>query len=351
MSARHVREPVGRPRRIVAGLIAAALLLPSGAPRGEAKEATIGYQLIYAPWAVPIAQGRVEKDTGYDVRWVKLDSGARVAAALAAGDIDIGVLGSGALTAGIAGGTDLLLLYVMSDVAAAEALVARDGAGIDPAAPATLRGKRVATPFLSTSHYHLLAALRAWGIPPSELRLVDLPPQRIEAAWARGDIDAAFVRTPVLTRIARTGTTMIVSAELAAKGRPTFHGMAARRAFAEANRDFLVALVRIVAEAGTAYRGGKERWIADSPEIAALVSIFGGDPDEVPPALALYAYPTLEEQASERWLGGGARSGAAQALHATAELFAAHGLIGRMPQDLGRFVTNDHVLAALRLGN
>ena len=48
----------------------------------------------------------------------------------------------------------------------AEGLVVRNGSGIEK--PKDLVGKKVAMPFVSTTHYSLLFALKHWGIDPSQ---------------------------------------------------------------------------------------------------------------------------------------------------------------------------------------
>jgi taurine transport system substrate-binding protein len=50
-----------------------------------------------------------------------------------------------------------------------------------------------------------------------------------------------------------------------------------------------------------------------------IIKQVGGDPKDVPGVLALYGFPTLEEQASDRWLGGGKDGGAVRAIYFTSE--------------------------------
>lgn len=327
------------------------LALAAGAAPAAAadREVTIAYQLVPAPWAVPITQGRLERETGYTIRWAKFDSGARVAAAMAAGEVQIGLMGSSPLAAAASAGADLVLFWILADIAAAEALVVRPGSGIDPADPNTLRGRRIAVPFGSTAHFHTLFALELWGIAPRELVLRDLQPAGIATAWERGEIDAAYLWGPTLARLKRSGTVMIDSAALAERGRPTFDGLVAVRGWAERNRDFLVALVRTVADADAAYRRDPAAWTPDSPEIRAIVGLVGGDPADIPGELALRRFPSLEEQASARWLGGGAESGAARSLRATAELLAAQGRTATPLADASKIVTPAYVEAAMKL--
>jgi taurine transport system substrate-binding protein len=53
--------------------------------------------------------------------------------------------------------------------------------------------------------------LEQFGIDPRHLKIINLPPNGIAAAWERGDIDAAFGRDPALSKIKRTGKVLITS--------------------------------------------------------------------------------------------------------------------------------------------
>jgi taurine transport system substrate-binding protein len=122
-----------------------------------------------------------------------------VITAMASGDVQIALAGSSPIAAGVSQGVDMQLVWIVEDIADAEALVARDGAGIETIAG--LVGKKVGVPFVSTTHFHLLFALEHNGVDPDEVEILNLQPPQIAAAWERGDIDAAFVWDPALGRI------------------------------------------------------------------------------------------------------------------------------------------------------
>ena len=336
-------------RRTLFASVAAAGLLAGVAASAQAEEVTVGYQLIYSPWALPIQEKTFEEATGYDITWVKFDSGAKVISAMASGQVDIAVAGSSPLAAAVSQGIDLQLFWLLDDIAQAEAMVVRDGSGIDPAQPATLKGKTLAVPFVSTTHFHTLFALETWGIQPTELEILNMQPNQIAAAWERGDIDAAFVWDPALARIKRSGKVMVTSGELSAKGKATFDGLVVMREFADANPEFMAKFVRVIADANTAYLADKGKLTADSPVVQANASLLGGEPAEVIAALSLYAYPSAEEQATARWLGGGAEGGAAKALKATAEFLEEQGKVDQVLPDYAPFVTPAFAEAATKL--
>ena len=280
-------------------------------------DVTIGYQLVYNPWKAAIHEGAFEAATGYDIKWRQFDSGAKVITAMAAGDVQIAMAGSSPIAAGVSRELDIELVWIVEDIASAEALVVRNGTGIT--APQDLAGKRLAVPFASTTHFHSLFALEQFGIDPSKVTIVNKQPPEIVESWQSGEIDAAFVWEPALGEIKKTGKVLITSGLLSSWGKATFDGIVASREFTRQNPDFMCRFVKTIAEADEAYRQDPSAWTPSSPAVQSIVELVGGDANEVPDVLALYAFPTLQEQASARWLGGGA----ARALQFTSEFLLA----------------------------
>ena len=68
----------------------------------------------------------------------------------------------------------------------------------------------------------------------------------------------------------------------------------------------MVALVKALMKADAEYRANKAKWTADSPQVKAVAKWTKADAKDVPPAMALYGFPTAEEQIGPKWLGGGA---------------------------------------------
>ena len=311
-----------------------------------AQQVTVGYQLVYNPWKVAIVDGVFERTTGADIKWVKFDSGAKVITAMASGDVHIALAGSSPIAAGVSRGLPIELFWITEDIASAEALVVRDGSGIT--APSDLVGKKIGVPFVSTTHFHVLFALEQFGIRQRRVRLLNLQPPAIVAAWERGDIDAAFVWDPALGRIKQSGRVLITSGQLSSWGKATFDGMVVQRDFARENREFMVSFVRTIAAADAAYRDNRANWDANSAPVRKIVELIGGNPEDVPGVLALYNFPTIEEQASSRWLGGGSEGGAARALFHTAEYLKKEKQIEDLLPDYGAVVNSSFVEGAMR---
>ena len=146
--------------------LALAGLLASFAVPALAENLRIGWQQIVEPARVAQADGAYEKATGADITWNLFGGGADVIAAIASGAIDIGYVGSSPLTAAASQGLPIEAIYVVGNIAEAEALATKG-----TTTPADLKGKKIATPFVSTAHYSLLTALKHWGIQPTEVSL------------------------------------------------------------------------------------------------------------------------------------------------------------------------------------
>jgi taurine transport system substrate-binding protein len=328
--------------------IGAALGCGLGALVGNAAAAetvTVGYQLIYNPWKVPIADDTFSAVTGWDVEYRQFDSGAKVITAMASGDVQIALAGSSPIAAGVSQGVDMQLVWIAEDIADAEALVAREGSGITKVED--LVGKKVGVPFVSTTHFHLLFALEHFGVNPDQVEILNLQPPQIAAAWERGDIDAAFVWDPALGQIKQSGAVVITSGELSALGRPTFDGLVVNRSWAEEHAEGLAQFIKTIAEADATYRDNKEAWTVDSEPVKKIIDVVGGNAEDVPGVLALYNFPTMEEQISCTWLGCGADGGAVKALIFTSEFLAEQKKIPQVLDDYTGFVTPRYVEMAL----
>ena len=264
-------------------LVVVTLTLFCPVVQAEQKEVAIGYQLIFNPWKAAIARGDFEKATGYTINWRKFDSPGKLLPAITSGDVQIGLLGSTGVATAMSRGLEVELFWVAEGIASAEALVVRDGSGI--VAPQDLKGKKLATPFVSTTHFHTLFALEQFGIGPGEMTILNLPPNGLAAAWQRGDIDAAFVWDPALSTIKKNGKVLITSGDLGRWGKPTFDGLIGDRKFSHGHPLFMAQFVSVLAQTDAEYRDNPAAWTPDSQPVQAIVGLVGGNPADVPGVL------------------------------------------------------------------
>jgi len=284
------------PRRLLAALALSAI---AGAAQADI---TLGYQTGIDPTKVPQADGTYEKAIGEKLDWRRFNSGAEVVAAIASGDVQLGNLGSSPLAAATSRGRPIVAFIVTAQINAAEALVVRNGSKIEK--PEDLVGKTIATPFVSTSHYSLLGALKHWNIDPSKVKIVNLNPSEIAAAWRRGDIDGAFVWSPALGEIKKNGKVLTDAAEVGKWGAPTFEVWVARKDFAEKHPEVLAKFARVTLDSFADYNAHKAQWSADSEQAKKIARLTGASPEDVPELLAGSAFPETQAQLSSALLGG-----------------------------------------------
>jgi taurine transport system substrate-binding protein len=321
---------------------AAAALLTCGVTFAQAKkEVTFAHQDMLIPFRTVMESGELEKATGYKVNWRMFGGGGDVIRAMASGDVQIGEAGSSPIAAAASQGQDIKLFWILDDIGEAEALIVRNASNV--AKLKDLEGKRVATPFVSTSHYQLMLAMKLEGVDAKKVNVMNMRPPEIAAAWERGDIDGAFIWDPVLSKIKGNGKVLTTSKDVGAKGFPTFDGLVVNAKWAAENEAFMVALVKALAKADADYKADKAKWTADSPQVKAIAKWTKADPKDVPPSMTLYGFPTMEEQIGPKWLGGGA----VKALSDTAAFLKEQGRVQELKPNYGAFVTTDYVKKAM----
>ena len=303
----------------------------------HAADFTVAYQTSVSPAVVAQADAAYERATHSQIDWRKFDDGASVVAALASGSVQFGYLGSSPDAAAASRKVPIETFLIAAKLINSEALVTRDGTGI--AKPADLIGKKVATPFVSTSHYSLLAALKHWHIDPSKVQILNLNPPAISAAWRRGDIDAAYVWDPALGVVKETGKVLVTSGEVGRFGSPTFDLWAVRKDFAEQHPDIVKAFAATTLRAYADYHSNPKAWLADPAHIDAIARITGAQKSDIPGLLEGNEFPTLAQQHSA--LG----APTATALASTARFLKEQGKIDDVLADYAPYVSASYLPA------
>ena len=294
-------------------------------PAGAPAEIRIGYQGIPNGDLVVKNLGLLEAALPETkIIWTKFESGGDVNTAVIAGALDFGLAGSSPVTIGLAQPIPYQVPWIFDVIGPAESLVVRNDAGVTDLAG--LKGKKIATPFASTAHYSLLAALEGAGLAADAVTLIDLQPPDILAAWQRGDIDAAYVWSPTLDELAKDGTILITSADIAAAGRPTYDLAVVTNAFSSAYPEAVVTWLRAQDEAVAL--------LNDSPAeaAAAIAAELGITPEEALQQIKGLTFLSGAEQVSPEWLGSPEAPGQfADTLLSTGDFLVAQGKIPTAP--------------------
>ncbi len=229
-----------------------------------------------------------EKELGVKVNIVNFKSGKDVNTALAAGSVDITELGSAPVALGISNKLDYKVFWVGDVIGTAESLIAKNNSGINSIAD--LKGKKVATPFSSTSHYSLLNAIKQAGLSESDVKILDLQPNDIYAAWQRGDIDAAYIWYPVQSQLLQDGKRITSSEELASKGILTADLNVVRSDFAAKHPDVVTKYVKAQIKANDILLNNKDQAVKD---ISSILEI---SPEDAADQITQFKYLTANEQ-------------------------------------------------------
>ena len=307
------------------------------------KKVVVGYQTDALPSSVGIANGDYAKTTGYDIDFRRFNSGAEIFAAIASGDVQIGYVGSSPYAAATSRGLDVKAFYVASISGTDEALVVRNGSGINSLAD--LKGKKLAAAPVSTDHYQLLALLKTQGLTEKDVQVFAIPQPDIVAAFNRGDIDGGFVWDPALTELKKNGKVLVTSKDVADKGAPTFSAWVATAAFAKDHPEFLKSFSSVVDKYTTSFTSNKAAWTADSENTKLLAKLLGGTPADQAAALQNLSLLSLNTQASDAWLGGGEKSGIAKILKETSVFLKEQKKIPEVLPSYAAFVTPAAVVA------
>ncbi|MBO2930066.1 taurine ABC transporter substrate-binding protein [Metapseudomonas otitidis] len=317
-------------RRLLAALTVGGLALSA-----HAADFTVAYQTTVDPAKVAQADGAYEKASNAKIDWRKFDSGAEVITAVASGDVQIGYVGSSPLAAAATRQLPIQTFLIATQIGDAEALVARNGAGI--AKPEDLVGKKIAVPFVSTGHYSLLAALKHWKIDPSKVTILNLAPPAIIAAWQRGDIDATYVWDPALGVAKSNGKVLISSGELGKLGAPTFDAWIVRKDFAEKHPEAVRAFAKVTLDAYADYRKDPQAWLADKANIDKVVKLSGAKAEDIPLLLQGNVLPLAADQVTA--LG----APTTQAINQTATFLKEQGKVDAVLPDYAPYVSAKYV--------
>jgi taurine transport system substrate-binding protein len=312
-------------------ILAAALALLTF--QAAAVNVTVAYQTSAEPAKVAQADNTFAKESGATVDWRKFDSGAGVLRALASGDVQIGNIGSSPLAVAATQKLPIEAFLLASQLGNSEAFVVKKNI----TSPKDLIGKRIAVPFISTTHYSLLAALKHWGIKPSQVQLVNLQPPAIIAAWQRGDIDGAYVWAPAVNQLEKEGKVLTDSSQVGSWGAPTLDVWVVRKDFAEQHPDIVTAFARSALAAQKPYIDNPDEWLKQPDNLSKLSRLSGVPEAQVAGLVKGNTYLTAQQQVEQ--LGKPVN----KAIVDTAQFLKEQGRVPQAESDYSSFVTTRFV--------
>ena len=186
-----------------------ALLMCVGTARADLRlgwqTAVVSVILTYA-----VETGKFDQQ-GLKVELKPFAAGPAMLPALAAGEVDLGLMGDFPATTGFINGLPIELIFVQSVLPSDVRLVANPAAGIKELKD--LKGKKIAVAIGSTSHSHMLIALKSAGLSDADVTLVNVPPAGMVAAYTAGQVDAIFSWEPATGEIEQQGGKVLATTE------------------------------------------------------------------------------------------------------------------------------------------
>ena len=320
-------DPTSRRTLLRTGLaLGTAALAPRRVSAATPDRINIAFFVGASPTMIAKGDGWIEGMTHARVNWIEVGSGAEINTAIAAGSVDIGIgIGSSPTAAGIAQDIGYELVGMVDNIGPAEEMTVRKAAGIHTAAD--FKGKRIATPFGSTSHFRTMGFLKTNGMTQRDVTLLDMRPDAIVAAWQRGDIDAAYVWSPAKSKVLDAGGEVFRTYDkLEAAGYAIADLIVARTAFTRAYPDAVVAILKACGRS-------LAMWQDKPDEAAAIIGKQAGISTETARGdLLQYDFVPPREQLKPKWLGPPGQAGHfADVLQGTAKFLVAQRSIRSAP--------------------
>jgi taurine transport system substrate-binding protein len=286
----------------------AGFALLSGAAPAFAEshgEITVGY---FLEWPMPFefakVNGTYDEVLGMKVNWVSFDTGTAMSAAMASGDVQISVSqGVPPFVVATSAGQDLQILDVAVSYSDNDNCVVATGLEIDKNSAAELAGKKVAVPLGTAAHYGFLRQMDHFGVDVSSLSIVDMAPADGAAALAQGDVDMACGWGGALRRMKESGNVLLTGAEKEELGILVFDVTSAPAAFVAENPDVVAKFLEVTAKANADWNGGT----MTDEMLPVIAQDAGMEVEATRETMATFVFPSVEDQLSAKWLGGGAQ--------------------------------------------
>lgn len=283
-----------------AGLALGASTLPAMA------DITVGY---FLEWPMPFqyakVQGMYDEALGEKVNWVSFETGTAMSAAMASGDVQMSVSqGVPPFVVATSAGQDLQILDVAVSYSENDNCVVASGHEIDKDSADELAGKKVAVPLGTAAHYGFLKQMNHFGVALDSLEVVDMAPPDGAAALAQGAVDMSCGWGGSLRRMLEHGNVLLTGAEKEAIGILVFDVTSVPAGWVAENADTAAKFLAVTAEANAMW--------ADPANHAKMLPVIakdaGMDEDATMATISTFVFPTVADQLTDKWLGGGAQS-------------------------------------------
>lgn len=293
-------------KKMLLGAAASAAMMTGATSAFALDEITVGY---FLEWPMPFEYAKVngtyDEVMGVKVNWVSFDTGTAMSAAMASGDVQISVSqGVPPFVVATSAGQDLQTIDVAVSYSDNDNCVVASGLEIDKTNAGELAGRKVAVPLGTAAHYGFLRQMDHFGVALDSLEIVDMAPPDGAAAFAQGAVDMFCGWGGSLRRAKESGNVLLTGAEKEELGILVFDVTSAPASFVAENPDLVAKFLKVTADANAIWNAGGDAAAAMIPVIAQDA---GMDETATAETMATFVFPSIEEQMSAKWLGGGAQ--------------------------------------------
>lgn len=307
----------------------------------DVKEITVAY---FREWPMPYEYAKVkgiyDKELGIKVNWRSFDAGTDMTAAMASGDVQISTgLGLPPFVIGTTAGQQLVAVDVSNIYYDNENCVVRSSLGITQKNAKELEGKKVGTPVGNASYYEFLKQMKFLGVDVSKMNIVNMSPPDAAAAFAQGSLDMACGWSGPLRRMLKYGNVLLTGEQKEAAGILVFDVIGVPTRFALEHPDILAKFLKVTDDMN-------RKWKTDSAEMLPVIAKDAGmNEKDTEETINAFKYPSMEEQLSNKWFGGGAQA----TFKEVAEFFKKQGDIPTVLESYNSNVDTGPLRAAIKL--
>lgn len=291
--------------KIAAVTSAAAILAGSIA---SAEDITVAY---FLEWPMPFEYakqtGAYEEALGVGINWVSFESGVKMSAAMASGDVQLSVSqGLPPFVVATSAGQDLQILDVAVSYADNDNCVVRSELEIDASNTGELAGKKVGVPLGTAAHYGFLKQMEHFGVDIASMDVVDMDPPDAAAAIAQGSIDMFCGWGGSLRRALEHGNVLLTGDEKTELGILVFDVTSGPSGWVAENSDMVAKFLKITADANQMWNEGGP--MAQAAMIPLIAKDAGMDEAATAETMATFTFPSVGDQLGSGWLGGNAQT-------------------------------------------
>ncbi|MHA7852484.1 taurine ABC transporter substrate-binding protein [Roseovarius sp.] len=289
--------------RLMAAVAGTAML--AGATAASAEEITVGY---FLEWPMPFQYAKVmgtyDKEMGMTVNWRAFDTGTAMSAAMASGDVQLSVSqGVPPFVVATSAGQDLQIVDVAVSYSDNDNCVVAEALEIDKTNAAELAGKKVAVPLGTAAHYGFLKQMNHFGVDVGSLDVVNMAPPEGAAAIAQGAVDMFCGWGGSLRRAKEHGNVLLTGAEKEELGILVFDVTSGPSAFVAENPDVVAAFLKVTGDANAMWADPANR----DEMLPVIAKDSGMDLEATAATIDTFVFPSVDEQLTAKWLGGGAQ--------------------------------------------